>query len=187
MKRRLLLLLISALLAPLAACASAQAKAPIERPNLDVPPPPPRVIEPAFPAETPTPDPVADLPAAPTTAKPRPATPTRDTSKPAETPKPEPVTEQPPVSTPPPAPLPPLRTPNSPDAGKQVQEVIDRALAALNAIDYRVLTNERRAQYDNAKLLVKQAEDAVKAGNFDFAKNLADKAERIAKELQARQ
>jgi hypothetical protein len=184
MKRGLLLLL---LVAPMGACASAQAKAPIERPNLEVPPPPPRLIEPATPVETPPLDPVAELPANPTTTKPRPA-PTRDTTKPAEPPKPEPVVEQPPVSPPPPAtpPLPPLRTPNSPDAGKQVQEVIDRATAALNAIDYRVLSNERRAQYDNAKLLVKQAEDAVKAGNFDFAKNLADKAERIAKELQTR-
>lgn len=176
MKRSLLLILV---LAPLAACASAQAKTLIERPNLEVPPPPPRVIEPLTTAEAPLPDPVGALPASPAAPRPRPSNPQR-----------EPVKTEPPVEQPPAVasvpPLPQLRTPNSPDAARQVQEIIDRATATLNSIDYRVLSNERRAQYDNAKLLVKQAEDAVKAGNFDFAKNLADKAERIAKELQGR-
>jgi len=178
MKRGLLLLLV---LAPLAGCAAAQAKTPVERPNLEVPPPPPRVIESVTPAETPPPDPVGDLPANPAASRPRPA-PQKEPSKPADPPKTEPVMEPPPA----PPPLPPLRTPSSPDAALQVRQIIDRANATLNSIDYRVLSQERRAQYDNAKLLIKQAEDAVKASNFDFARNLADKAERIAKELQAR-
>ena len=177
MKRTLLLILV---LAPLAACASAQAKSRIERPNLEVPPPPPRVIEPVTTAEAPPPDPVSELPVNPAIPRPRPSSPQREPVK-AEPPKTEPPVEQPAAAS-----LPQLRTPSSPDAARQVQEIIDRASATLRSIDYRVLNNERRAQYDNAKLLARQAGDALKAGNFDFAKNLADKAERIAKELQGR-
>lgn len=139
------------------------------------------MIEPVTTAEAPPPDSVGDVPASPAAPRPRPSNPQREPVK-TEPPKTEPPAEQPPAA----ASLPPLRTPNSPDAARQVQEIIDRATVTLNSIDYRVLSNERRAQYDNAKLLVKQAEDALKVGNFDFAKNLADKAERIAKELQAR-
>jgi hypothetical protein len=184
MKRSLLLIL---LLAPLAACASAQAKAPVESPKLDVPPPPPRLIETVTPSEPPPPDPVADLPANPATPRPRPSTPKSDPVKP-EPPKTEPPVEQAPATPPAPTapPLPQLRTPSSPDAARQVQEIIDRANGALKSIDYQALTPDRRAQYENAKLLIKQAEDAVKAANFDFAKNVAEKAERIAKELQGR-
>jgi hypothetical protein len=183
MKPVVLLLLA---LAPLSGCATTQAKAPIERPNLEVPPPPPRLIEPVTAAETPLPDPVGELPANPATPRPRPPAAQKEAPKP-EPPKTEPVVEPVPAAPPPATPpLPQLRTPTSPDAERQVREIIDRANGTLNSIDYRVLSNERRAQYDNAKLLIKQAEDAVKAANFDFARNLADKAERIAKELQAR-
>ena len=44
-----------------AACASAQAKAPVERPNLETPEPPPRVIEPGQ-HELVPPEPVSELP-----------------------------------------------------------------------------------------------------------------------------
>jgi hypothetical protein len=184
MKRSLLLLL---LLAPLGACASAQAKTPVESPKLEVPPPPPRLIETVTPSEPPPLDPVAELPANPATPRPRPSTPKTDTAKP-EPPKTEPPAEQPPATAPAPVPppLPQLRTPSSPDAARQVQEIIDRANGALKSIDYQALSNDQKAQYDNAKLLIKQAEDAVKAANFDFAKNVAEKAERIAKELHGR-
>lgn len=179
MKRSWLLIL---LLVPLAGCASAQAKTPVERPNLEVPPPPPRVIEPVT-TETPPPDPVGELPANPAPPR-RPSTPQREPVK-TEPPK----TEPPPVEQPPAAAAPQLRTPNTPNAAqaeRQIREIINRASATLNSIDYRVLTSERRAQYDNAKLMLKQADDAIKTANFDFAKNLAEKAERIAKELQGR-
>ena len=186
MKRSLLLLVA---LAPLAAaCSSVQAKTPVERPNLEVPPPPPRVIEPMIPSEPPALEPVEELPVAPVSPRSRPV-PQRDTAR-AEPPKTDPPpVEQPPIGPPAgaPAPAPQLRTPNTPDAAqaeRQVRDAINRATGLLNTIDYRVLTNERRAQYDNAKLMLKQAEDAVKTANFDFAKNLAEKAERIAKELQ---
>jgi hypothetical protein len=35
-------------------------------------------------------------------------------------------------------------------------------------------------------MLITQSEDALKSTNFEFARNLADKAERIARELQGR-
>lgn len=183
MKLRLLLLLV---LAPLAGCAAAQAKAPVERPNLDVPPPPPRLIEPAVPAETPPPDPVGELPANPSTPKPRP-TPPREPAKTVEQPKTDPVVEQPPATQPPATPpLPPLRTPSSPDTAAQVRQIIDRASGTLNSIDYRLLNPAQRAQYDNARQLLKEADEAFKGSNYDISRNLADKAERIAKELQGR-
>lgn len=183
MKRSVLLLLV---LVPLAACSAVQAKAPVTRPDLEVPPPPPRVIEPMMNAEAPLPEPVGDPPASPAAPRQRSVTPRTEIAKP-DPPKSEPVVEPPPAAPPPAAPpVPQLRTPNSPDAARQVRESIERANGTLNSIDYRVLSAERRAQYDNAKLLIQQAEDAVKAANFDFARNLADKAERIAKELQGR-
>ena len=45
---------------------------------------------------------------------------------------------------------------------------------------------ERRAQYDNVKMFISQAEDAIKAANFEFGRNMAEKAERLAKELRSR-
>jgi len=179
MKRTLLLML---LLAPLAACATAQARTPVVRPNLDVPPPPPRIIEPVTPPAERQPEPVEDLPPNPATPKPKPAPARPEPAKP-EAPKTETPAETPPAAAPP---LPQLRTPNAPDAARQVKEIADRAMAMLNSIDWQALSKERQAQYNSAKTLIKQAEDAVTAGNVDFAKNLAEKAEKIAKELQGR-
>ena len=59
-------------------------------------------------------------------------------------------------------------------------------LQPATAIDYARLSTERRQQYEQAKLMVTQSEDALKGSNFEFARNLADKADRLAKELQGR-
>src|SRR5674476_555257 len=98
MKRSWLLLLV---LVPLAGCASAQAKTPVERPNLEVPPPPPRVIEPVTTSEPTPPDPVGELPANPATPRPRPSTPQREPVKrePAKTEPPVEATPRPRPST----------------------------------------------------------------------------------------
>jgi hypothetical protein len=172
-----------------AGCATTQARAPVERPALDVPPVPARVIEPA-PLPPRGPEPVADLPPEnPTTnPRPRPQQPPRD-------PKPDPKVEaapadpaKPPTQTPPAqAPVPPLRTQATPDgaqAARQIQEINERALRTLNTLDYQKLSDERKAQWQNAKLLISQSEDALKAANLEFAKNLAEKAERLANELR---
>jgi hypothetical protein len=189
--------LIVGLLPLVSGCTTLQAKkAPVERPALDVPPPPPRIVEPA-PAPEPPPEPVPDLPppsAAP--PKPRPQQP-----RPANTePKPEaPKQEVPADATPPPTPLPQpvpqpaqvpqLRTPQTADgaeAEKNVRAAIDRAKNALGAVNYNALSNERKKVYNDAKSFIQQAEDATRQGNFVLAQASASKAEVLAKEISGR-
>ena len=189
MKKLMLGLWVCAAIAS-GACATVRAKAPADRPTLDVPVPPGKVIEP-MPRQEPTmPEPVGDLPAPPP-ANPRPNRPAaREATR--TDPKPEtPVVETVPAPVTPPAPAPQLRTPGTPDSGeaaRQVREILDRANKALSSIDTKRFSKARgtKEQYDNAKRLVTQAEDALKAGNFDSARKLADKANDIAKELQGR-
>ncbi len=186
MKRIGLLLLLGPLAA---ACASAQAKSAADRPTLEMPPVPPRVIE-AAPMDPPQPETVPDLPAPPAPASPPPRVrnppASRETAKPEPKPEPPPVEQSTTVTAPAPA-LPQLRTPGTPDgpeAARQVSVVIDRATKTLASIDYRKLTNARKADYDSAKLTITQSENALKSGKFDIALNLAEKAEGIAKELR---
>lgn len=191
MKRLLLILLLTPVVA---SCATTRAQAPADRPPLDVPAAPPRIIEPMpAPPQHAAIEPVEDLPDPPPATPPRSRAP-RDTSardapkpdaKPAET-APEPAAPPSPL---PAAPVPPLSTPGTADGSealRQVRQVIDRATKALSSVDYRVINKELRAQYDNAKLFMQQAEEAIKQSNFVYAKVLADKADRIAKELQGR-
>jgi hypothetical protein len=192
MKRAVLLIVISAGMA--SACASAQAKTPADRPSLEVPPPPERTIEPTpQPEPSTTPEPVGDLPTASPATPSRPNRPaTRDTTprtepKPPETPA---ATEPPPAATPPPiAPAPQLHTPGTadgPEAAKQVRDLIDKTQKTLEGIDYRRLTKAQQKQYDTAKLMLTQAEEQLKASNFDLARSNVDKANRIATEFQGR-
>ncbi len=185
MKRIGLLLLLGPLVA---ACASAQAKSAADRPTLEMPPVPPRVIE-AAPVEPSQPEPVPELP-----TPPAPAPPPRARNPPAtrETAKPDPKPEPPPVeltatATPPAPVLPQLLTPGTPEgpeAARQVSVVIERATKTLQSIDYRKLSTARKAEYDSAQATIKQSENALKTGKFDIALNLAEKAEGIAKELR---
>jgi len=190
MKRLVLAVILGSLTS---ACAAAQAKAPADRPTLDVPAPPPKTIEPTpKPEPSTTPEPVSDLPPA------SPATPTRPT-RPAQrdtTPRPEPKpTETAPVEQPaatPPAPIvpaPQLRTPGTADgaeAAKQVRDMIDKAQKSLLSVDFQRLNKAQQGQYNNAKLMLTQAEEQLKGSNFEIARNNADKAARIAVELGGR-
>jgi hypothetical protein len=187
--KRLVLLLLAAGLA--SACASAQAKAPADRPALEVPPPPPRTVEPLPAPESPNLEPVGDLPQSspPPMSKPRP-TPARETPrsepKPPETPPTEP---SPPPTTAPIPPAPQLRTPgvaDGPEAEKQVRDMIEGAKKALFSVNFQRLNNAQRGQYNDAKLMITKAEEQLKGSNFDIARNLAEKANRIATELQGR-
>ncbi|HVL66337.1 MAG TPA: hypothetical protein VM364_03645 [Vicinamibacterales bacterium] len=182
---------IVALSAAAAGCSTTKAATPLERPALEVPPPPPRVITPLPPPEAPALDPVGDLPAnANTAAPPRPRPQQRDRNEPAKPdPKPETPPDQP--ATPPPAPPQqgPLRIPetsNPQQLAAQIRDTIARARGILDRTDYGPLSNARKKAYDDAKLFAQQADDALKASNLVFAKELADKAERLAKELQGR-
>jgi hypothetical protein len=187
MRQDLLVLPLIAVVA--AGCASAQAKGKAEeRPALMVPAPPPRIVEPA---EV-IPEPVAELPpvssGAPPRSTPRPASPRPGASeakpdpkavadtKPAEPPTPEPAV---------PPPAPPRPTPD-PNAAKAVRTTIDTARGILNGVNFGNLSNVRKKAHNDAKLLLQQAEDALKEGNLAFAQGVANKAETLAKELAGR-
>ena len=168
------------------ACASAQAKAPAERPTLDVPAPPTRMIEPTPRPEPLLPEPVPDLPPANApNPRTRPAPPpVRTDPKPAETPAAE---APPPVA--PVTPPPQLRTSSTADAAeaeKQVRTVMESANKALNSIDWRRLSKSQQEQYDTAKRMITESDEKLKESKVEIARNLATKAERIAKELLGR-
>jgi hypothetical protein len=189
---RVVCLLAAGLL--VSACATTRAAAPVERPPLEVPPVPPRIIEPAPPPETVV-EPVNDLPPekpAATPARPRPSArdTSRDTQKPAD-PKPPEATpapvEQPPA--PPPSPAPLIRTPATADAAaaeRQIRESLGSTQKKLNSINFQRLSPERQKAYNEAKDFMEQAERAIKASNFELAKGLASTAEKLASELQSR-
>lgn len=167
-----------------AACSTARASTPVERPPLEVPPPPPRVVVPP-PAAQQTLQPVQNLPVeAPVIPRPRPAR-DKDAAKP-EPKSEEKPTEPPPVEEKPPAQLRIPDTANAAQLATQIQETIARANALRTKIHYAPLSNVGKKAYDDSKLFAGQAEDALKANNLAFAKELADKAERLAKELQGR-
>ena len=191
--KKMLLMLALALQA--VACTAARAQVQLEdHPALVVPPVPPRVIDP-LPSEPPPIEPVGELPVAPANP-PRSRPPARDQNRPAA-PEPKPAESKPPdtppgdpaagtPATPAPPPVQPLRTPGTsdgPEMAKQVRETLDRANRTLNGIDYQALKPDSRANYDNAKSFIKQAEDALKANNLVVAKLLAERAENIAKQL----
>ncbi len=167
-----------------AACASATAKAAPDRPALEVPAPPAKVIEPS-PQPEPTLPPVPELPPAqPPNSRPsRP--PVRETAKPD--PKQEtPTTTEAAPAPPPVAPAPQLRQPGAAEpseAAKQVQALIDHASKSLDSVNTRGFTKARRAVYENARGLLTQAQESLKKSDFDNARKLADKVENTAREL----
>ena len=170
-----------------AACASATAKAAPDRPPLEVPAPPARVVEPSPQPERPI-EPAPDLPPPqPTNARP-PRQPPRETAKPD--PKQEtPTTAEASPAPPPVAPAPQLRQPGAADpseAAKQVQALIDHASKALESVNTKGFTKAKRAVYENARGLLLQAQEALKKSDFDNAKKLAEKVESTARELGAR-
>jgi hypothetical protein len=175
------------------ACAKAQAKAATVGPPLDVPQPPPRVLAPvdeplaATPAAPETPP--ATAPSAPARTPPtrRPAV----AAAPAET-EPKPDANATPAA-PPPAPTPepprelrPAVAAADPAEEKKVRDVLTRAARDLGRVDYRRLTPEGRAQYDQSKRFSDQADQAIKDRNYVFATTLADKAAALANELLGR-
>ena len=178
-------------------CASVSAKSPADRPALNVPPPPARIIdsvpidlppdpvsEPSQPPVTP-PSSAASRSARPTQPKP-PSTESKPEAKPGETAPPEPPKESPKPS---PDPNAQLRTPQTADtsgAARAVKTTIDTARGILNAVNFGPLSNDRKKAYNDAKLLIQQADDALKQGNLVYAQGLATKAETLARELAGR-
>lgn len=170
------------------ACATANAKTAPERPTLEVPAPPAKVVETTPMPET-MPELVPELPSAPP--------PNTRTSRPASReparadPKPEATTSaaEAPAAPVPPVPAPQLRpggTPEASEAAKQAQIAFDRAKQAINSINLKQLAKTKRPVYDDAQRMLATAEDALKKSDFDNAKKLAQKVEDTARELGAR-
>jgi hypothetical protein len=183
-------LLVGLIAVGASACATTRAEAPRERPGppLDVPVPPPRVIAPLPVPDPPPIPPVNNIPGgnAPAPAKPRPPRPVEN-----NTAKPEQKSEEKPETPaqPNPAPVPQLSIPEAGDTSKLTADTlatIDRTRAALEKVDYRRLSEPGQKNYNDAKLFADQAEAALKASKFLEAKELAEKAERLAKALQGR-
>jgi hypothetical protein len=192
MNSRLACLLAATLLA--SACATTRAAAPVERPTLDVPPVPPRIIEPAPTPEASNPEPVNDLPPekpTPPASRPRPTRDTaRDTQKPIDA---KPVELPPVVADPPPAPpqnaAPVLRTPATADAAaaeRQIRDTLTKVQGVLNNINFQRLSDGAKKAYNEVKDFMLGAEAAIKASNFELGKDLAAKAEKMSNELQGR-
>ena len=194
-------LLAAGLLA--SACATTRAAAPVERPALEVPPVPPRIVE-ASPAPDigsfePVPDLPPEKPAPPATTKPRPSSSreatNRDTQKPEAKPaEPLPQVVEPPAPTTPAPAQPPasavIRTPATaadPAASeRQIRDTMQSAQNGLNNVDFKGLPAPRKKAYNECKDFLERADAALKASNFELAKELAGKAEKLAKELQGR-
>jgi hypothetical protein len=174
-------------------CARAHAKTVPQQPDasLDVPAPPERDVEPAEVEAPPPPQPPTPAPESPRAQPPRPRpAPAREQPR-AEPPKPEPAPEPPKPAEEPPRPPASSTLQTTPataegELERGVRATITRASNELNRIDYRGLNADAKIQYDTAKRLVRQAEDAVKAKNLVFAKNLVDKAATIADQLAGR-
>jgi hypothetical protein len=174
-----------------AACAHTQAKSLVELPPLDMPPPPPRIVE-AIEPQQPA---VVSLPDEPrTNLRPRPNAPAQraDAPRATEPPRTEPAIIEPPKPvdepprTPPPTNLQTTPTQREGEVERRIRILIAQALNDLNRVNYQALNTDARNQYDTAKRFAWQAEEAVRARNLVFANNLADKAAALAAQLLGR-
>jgi hypothetical protein len=170
----------------ISACTKARAETSPDGPPLAMPAPPPRVLAPVE-------EPLAATPVELTEPTPTPPNPSRRTparsnnnapaQKPDQPPPAEPATNQT-IPDPPAEPGPTLRAPGA--AEKPVRDRLVAANRDLGRVDYAKLSVDGRAQYEQSKRFIQQAEDALKTQNFVFAQTLADKAATLAAELLGR-
>jgi hypothetical protein len=175
----------------LSGCFGASAKGVVDSPRLEMPPPPPRLVETIEPVVQ-EPVPLVEEPAhqpvrpparqatRPETARPEP--PKTDGTR-AETPLEAPKTEDPSKPT-----LQTTPTVADVEVERTIRGVIARANADLGRVNYRVLSTDGRTQYDSAIRFIQQAEEALepRTRNLVFARNLADKALALAAQLAGR-
>ena len=69
---------------------------------------------------------------------------------------------------------------------RSIHATLQRANTDLNRVDYRTLNADAKNQYDTAKGFIRQANEAIRAKNLLYAKNLADKAAAVAAQLAGR-
>ena len=152
-------------------CASSSSSAA----PLTIPEPPPRVA--IAPAAVPEPPPAQ---------RPAPRAPATTTQDGAETPSTRPAAV-PSTGTVPPAESTNLRPSGSgapATSSVQVREILTRASQKLDALNRRQFSAGRRADYDNARRFLLQAEAALKANNLMLAQSSAEKAEALADGLR---
>jgi hypothetical protein len=158
-------------------CLRAEAKSPGATPALAVPTPPSRTLVPVA-AE---PDPV-----------PAPANPTTPANPPPKQTDPPPPTRTPPPAppaTPPATPVvetPPPVLQTSTNAGAieaQVKGSLDETERQLKSVNQAGLTREAKDHLNTAMSHVRAAREALGYKNFVYAKELADKAATLAKQL----
>lgn len=180
--------------APLiAGCLHASAKTVVDNPPLEMPAPPPRVIEtvevtPPAPLELPEEPPRQPVsppapPAPPVRPAPRAEAPAR-----SEPPKVEPPVE-PPVAEAVPRPAPTLQTTPAVaevEVVRGIRVIVDRAAADLKRVNRAALNGDGRTQFDTAVRFIAQAEDALTKRNLVLARSLADKALAVALQLAPR-
>ena len=160
-------------------CAKARAASAPDGPALQVPQPPARVI---VAASEPPPLPIEEPPVQPPVLP----APTPVAPRPAPAPAPRAVRPDPPE---PPAARPEprtLRTPGDVARERAIRERLSAASADLGRVDVTRLSPGARAQFDQARRFVQQAEQAIKDQNLAFASTLADKAATLAADLAAR-
>jgi hypothetical protein len=180
----------------LSGCSKKVAIAQVPPAPLEVPVVPPRLVGPVV-VEEPAPT-TAEVPE-PAPARPRPPRPaTRTGNEPVVRVEPPPPESSKPAEPTPngtpassgtnasaePAPL--LRTPDTADdegVAKSVRETLTRAEQNLNKVPYQSLSPGAKAQHDTARRFIAQANDALKSRRLDFARYLADKADRLSASL----
>src|SRR5262249_55007029 len=135
---------------------------------LDIPEPPPRVVEVHEP-ETPPPIPLPEEPARATPTRPAPNPRASEPARPAPPPPPETPADasKPEEATPRPATtLQTTPTQREEEVERGVQGKLDQATADLNRINYQSLSSDGRTQYDQARRFVSQAREALKNKNL---------------------
>lgn len=191
---KLLICGLAALAMTTTGCFRAQARMAPEMPPLEVPMPPPRMVDATEPEPPPQIGIVEDLSRTPT-VRPRPAAPVTQTA-PArpEPPRQEPRVEPPPVEPvkaveEPPRAQPTLQTTRT-DRESEVEANIRRLMTSatndLNRINYTRLNADAKGQYESVKAFLRQAEEALRVRNLVFGQTVADKAAQLAGQLAGR-
>jgi hypothetical protein len=169
-------------------CFGLRARAVTAPEALDMPEPPPRVVEVREP-DVPPPISLPEEPVRNTPTLPRANPPATEPARaaqppppetPADTTKPEELTPRPPTTL--------QTTPTQREEGEErkIKGQLVQARADLSRINYQNLNSDGRTQYDMAKRFVAQAEEALLAKNLPFASNLAEKAVTLATQLAGR-
>jgi hypothetical protein len=169
-------------------CFGLRARAVTAPEPLDMPEPPPRVVEVREP-DVPPPIPLPEEPVRNTPTRPRPSPPQAEQTRPAQTPPPEAPADavKPEELTPRPATtLQTTPTQREEEVERRIQGVLGQAKGDLNRVNYQNLNSDGRMQYDLAKRFVSQSEEALKAKNLVLANSLAEKASTLATQLLGR-